>query len=112
MTRCVEQVEIQIYHDGRMDTRSASGYLGLSVKTLAMMRCRGSGPRFIKRGRIFYFKEDLDGWIQEAKRVTSTTQARLRSSEEPRCTEGRSIRRRGRVSAKREASIRVGPRPF
>ena len=83
MARSVEQVDIHVFPDGRMDARSASGYLGFSVKTLAMMRCRGSGPRFIKRGRIFYYQEDLDLWLKEAKRVTSTAQARLRSCRGP-----------------------------
>ena len=41
MTIHVKQVEILILPDGRMDTRSAAGYLGLSEKTLAMMRCQG-----------------------------------------------------------------------
>jgi hypothetical protein len=59
--------------------RSAAGYLGLSEKTLAMMRCQGTGPHFIKRGRIFYYQEDLDNWLGQAKRVTSTAQAKLQT---------------------------------
>ena len=66
----VKQVEILVLPDGRMDTRSAAGYLGIAAKTLAMMRCQGTGPRFIKRGRIFYYQEDLDNWLRQAKRVT------------------------------------------
>ena len=65
-------IEVIIFPDGRMDTANASEYLGLSSKTLAMMRCHGSGPKFIKRGRIFYFKEDLDTWILEAGKRAST----------------------------------------
>lgn len=79
MTKLVKQVEILVLPDGRMDTRSASGYLGLSEKTLAMMRCQGTGPRFIKRGRIFYYQEDLDAWLAQAKRVTSTAQAKFQA---------------------------------
>ena len=79
MTKYVKQVEILVLPDGRMDTKSASGYLGLSEKTLAMMRCHGTGPRFIKRGRVFYYQEDLDAWLGQAKRVTSTAQAKLRT---------------------------------
>jgi hypothetical protein len=56
-------VEVVMFPDGRLDAKNASIYLGLSVKTLAMMRCHGTGPRFIKRGRVFYFKDDLDAWI-------------------------------------------------
>jgi hypothetical protein len=63
--------------DGRMDTKNASAFLGLSVKTLAMMRTQGTGPKFIKRGRIFYFVEDLEGWVAENPRIRTTAQARL-----------------------------------
>lgn len=72
----VETVVVKMYPDGRMDTRNAALYLGLEEKTLAMKRSEGTGPRFIKRGRIFYFKEDLDAWINECKRATSTAQLR------------------------------------
>ena len=70
-------IEIPMYPDGRMTPENTALYLGLTVKTLATMRCRGTGPKFIKRGRIFYFKTDLDAWLAEAGRVTSTAQARL-----------------------------------
>jgi len=72
----VETVIVKMYPDGRMDTRNAALYIGLEEKTLAMKRSDGTGPRFIKRGRIFYFKEDLDAWINECKRATSTAQLR------------------------------------
>jgi hypothetical protein len=65
------------YPDGRLDSKNASLYLGLSEKTLAMMRCQGNGPAFIKRGRIFYFRDDLDAWLQEGGKSTSTAQVRL-----------------------------------
>ena len=75
----VKQVEIVVLPDGRMDTRNTASYLGLSEKTLAMMRCQGKGPRFIKQGRVFYYKEDLDSWLGQATRVTSTAQAKLQT---------------------------------
>jgi hypothetical protein len=67
------QIEVVMYPDERLDAKNASRYLGLSTKTLAMLRCQGRGPQFIKRGRIFYFKNDLDQWLNEA-RATSTNQ--------------------------------------
>jgi hypothetical protein len=76
MTEHVRQVEIMVFPDGRLDTKNAAAYLGLSEKTLAMMRCQGTGPRFIKRGRVFYYQEDLEAWLAQAERVTSTAQAR------------------------------------
>lgn len=72
----VETVSVKMYPDGRLDTKNAALYLGLEEKTMAMKRSDGTGPRFIKRGRIFYFKDDLDAWINECKRATSTAQLR------------------------------------
>lgn len=71
----VESVEIIMFPDGRLDTKNAALYLGLKEKTLAMMRGSGTGPKFIKRGRVFYFKEDLDSWLNAEGRLTSTAQA-------------------------------------
>lgn len=57
--------EVEMLPDGRMDAQNAAKYLGLSPKTLAMMRCEGTGPIFSKRGRIFYKVQDLDAWLAE-----------------------------------------------
>jgi hypothetical protein len=67
-------VEVVMLPDGRMDRKNAARYLGLQPKTLAMHASRGTGPHFVKRGRVFYFKEDLDAWIQSG-RVASTAKA-------------------------------------
>lgn len=72
----IETFPVRISPDGRMDAISAAHYLGLASKTLAMWRCRGIGPKFVKRGRIFYYKADLDTWLAEG-RAQSTAQARL-----------------------------------
>jgi len=69
--------EVQVYPDGRLNTKNAALYLGLRPKTLAMWRSNGTGPSFIKRGRIFYFKDDLDSWLNEQGRFSSTTQVRI-----------------------------------
>ncbi|EKD74387.1 MAG: hypothetical protein ACD_44C00473G0006 [uncultured bacterium] len=71
----ITSIEITMFPDGRLDAKNAASYLGLKEKTLAMMRGNGTGPKFIKRGRIFYFKEDLDIWLNAAGRLTSTAQA-------------------------------------
>lgn len=78
MTTQVQVKEVVMYPDGRMDVKNAAAYTGLSEKTLAMMRCEGTGPKFIKRGRVFYFKADLDEWLT-AGRVQSTAQAMRRA---------------------------------
>ena len=56
---------IEVLLDGRMTT--GRRYVGLSIKTLAMKRCDGTGPKFVKRGRIFYYREDLDKWLRAAR---------------------------------------------
>lgn len=71
MTIAVSTIQIRLYPDGRMCAKDASEYVGLSEKTLAMMRCKGTGPRFIKRGRIFYFKTDLDEWLSSGAAVST-----------------------------------------
>lgn len=70
----VQTVNVLVLPDGRMDPKNAATYVGLSVKTLAIKRSAGTGPRFIKMGRVFYFRQDLDDWIQR-ERVVSTAQA-------------------------------------
>ena len=60
-----------------MDTKSAAAYIGLSVQTLAIKRSNGTGPRFVKRGRIFDYREDLDEWLRSA-RVRSTAEEKAR----------------------------------
>ena len=60
MTGNMKTPDVFVLPDGRMDRKNAARYLGLSVKTLAMHASRGTGPSFVKRGRVFYFQEDLD----------------------------------------------------
>jgi hypothetical protein len=72
----IKFIEVVTYPDGRMNTHNTSKYTGLSDKTLAMMRCNGTGPKFIKRGRIFYFQSDIDDWMNANGRMTSTAQAK------------------------------------
>jgi len=71
----IQSVSINTYPDGRVDSKNAALYLGLKEKTLAMMRSSGTGPRFIKRGKIFYFLDDLDTWLNANGRFTTTAQA-------------------------------------
>jgi hypothetical protein len=66
---------ITVLPNGCLDAPNAAAYIGRSQKTLATWRCNGTGPAYIKRGRIFYRKCDLDVWIEQGL-VTSTTQAR------------------------------------
>lgn len=68
--------DLFIYPDGRLDTDNAAKYLGVAKKTMAQWRSDGGkGPPYIKRSRVFYFKDDLDSWLLEQGKFTSTTQA-------------------------------------
>lgn len=69
-------VQVVTFPDGRMDTRNTSVYTGFAEKTLAMMRCNGKGPKYVKRGRVFYFTADVDEWMNANGRLTSTAQSK------------------------------------
>lgn len=75
--RIVKNVEVLVLPGGRVSAKDAAAYVGLSEKTLAMWRSRGTGPKFLKRGRIFYFVQDLESWLRDGE-VRSTSQARVR----------------------------------
>jgi|HubBroStandDraft_6_1064221.scaffolds.fasta_scaffold1274986_2 predicted DNA-binding transcriptional regulator AlpA len=50
--------------------------LGISIRTLERKRADGTGPRFVKAGRLVrYTDPDVDEWIA-AQTVTSTSEAR------------------------------------
>lgn len=58
-------MDIKSMPDGRMDTVNAAAYIGCKVQTLAQWRHEEKGPPYIKRGRIYYFKDDIDAWLNE-----------------------------------------------
>ncbi|MGS1004702.1 helix-turn-helix domain-containing protein [Burkholderia glumae] len=60
---CFDTPHVVVLPDGRMDRKNAALYLGLSVNTLSMYAVQGKGPQFVKRGRVWYRKTDLDAWI-------------------------------------------------
>jgi predicted DNA-binding transcriptional regulator AlpA len=71
-----QKLEIEVLPDGRMDRRNAAKYTGYAEKTLAQKATNGTGPRFVKRGRVWYYKSDIDKWLA-AGAATSTAAARL-----------------------------------
>ena len=72
-------MDITIFPDGRLSAKDAATYVGLSYRTLSNHRVRGTGPRFVKRGVIFYYKEDLEAWLGSGK-SRSTAEARQKAS--------------------------------
>jgi predicted DNA-binding transcriptional regulator AlpA len=58
-----------------LDVQAAARLIGLSVATLAKMRCMGGGPPFVKAGRrVLYRRADIKAWL-DARRVNNTTEA-------------------------------------
>lgn len=50
---------INVLSDEGMDTRTGAAYIGLSVKTVAMKRWQGTGPKFIKVGASLLLPQRL-----------------------------------------------------
>jgi predicted site-specific integrase-resolvase len=65
-----------IFPDGRMKPDAVAQYTGFDAGTLANWRIKGKGPIFYKRGgRVFYYKVDVDKWLQESGPCVTTAQA-------------------------------------
>jgi hypothetical protein len=76
----LQGIAVQVLPDGRLDAKNAARYCGLSEKTMAMKRCTGTGPKYVKRGRIFYHQADLDAWLS-SERFGSTAQQKLAAAQ-------------------------------
>ncbi len=61
----MERPRVRMLPDGRMTRVNAATYLGYAEKTLAIWIGQGKGPKMTKvGGRCFYYKDDLDAFIQ------------------------------------------------
>ena len=61
----VDVVRVRILPGGRMSRKDAAAYLGREAKTLAMWAVQGKGPKAHRvGGRCFYYKNDLDAYLQ------------------------------------------------
>lgn len=67
-----KEIEVMVLPGGRVDAKNAAAYIGLSEKTLAMMRSKRRGPKYLKRGRIFYYIKDIEEWMGGAERVSTS----------------------------------------
>ena len=62
---------------GALSTPLAADYVGLSPATLETMRVRGGGATFVKLGRrVVYRREDLDAWVETARRASTSEEGR------------------------------------
>ena len=53
-------------------SNEAASYIGLAISTLAKLRVDGTGPRYIRAGRILYDRDDLDAWLASRKRLSTS----------------------------------------
>ncbi len=60
-------------------TRAAAAYCGFAKSTFEKMRVYGGGPRFIRRGGVYYDIRDLDDWLAALPRYGSTSEADIAS---------------------------------
>ena len=82
-SRKSENVKSGILPDGRMNRANAARYLGVKPQTLSKWAMHGKGPRFARvGGRIFYFLDDLDAFIQEGLRAPEARQITAEKCEE------------------------------
>ncbi len=59
-----------------LSTQDAARHLGLSKSTLEKTRLTGTGPRYLKLGRLVRYRiDDLEEWLSE-RLVTSTSEQR------------------------------------
>lgn len=59
-----------------LDVKRAAARVGLSKSTLDKLRVYGGGPRFMKFGRaVRYSTADLDIWVSESRRASTSTAA-------------------------------------
>jgi len=60
----------------RRTVTEAAAYIPCGVSTLNKLRVSGGGPRYIKlRGRVLYDERDLDKWIEDHKRSSTSDQS-------------------------------------
>lgn len=58
-----------------LNTQDRARYVGLAVQTLAKMRVSGDSPAYHKLGRsVVYDSADLDAWLAERKRQSTSDQ--------------------------------------
>ena len=66
---------------GMLIAEDAAEYLGLATQTLAKMRWSGDSPPFFKVGRrVLYEKEELDAWLAQRKRTSTSDSGRASSA--------------------------------
>lgn len=64
-----------------VNTKAAATYLGVSTSSLEKYRVFGGGPKYCKIGnRVVYRPEDLDEWLRENLRRSTSEERPMRVS--------------------------------
>lgn len=59
--------------DELIDTNELARRTGVSTITFARMRCKGSGPSFVKIGRsVKYRWSDVEAWLERCRRSSTS----------------------------------------
>ncbi len=84
----------------RVNTIQAADYIPCAKSTLDKLRVKGGGPRFIKLGKkVLYDVADLDAWLEEQKRGSTSDQGNVpRHHRKRRTTKRRAAREREQAS--------------
>jgi len=61
------QMSVVLLEDGRFQNdKDVARYIGCSPATLRTWRVQGRGPKYVKRGRVWYWREHVDEWLRDA----------------------------------------------
>lgn len=63
----MDVTEICILPDGRLTLENAAKYIGIKPITLRVLIQKKKSPTYIKPGRIYFYKEDIDDWLKSFK---------------------------------------------
>jgi predicted DNA-binding transcriptional regulator AlpA len=75
-----DDVESRIAHPPKLDTRKAAEHCGIGHSTLVKYRVFGGGPPFFKIGRrVVYDPDDLDDWLEERRRLSTSDRGDARA---------------------------------
>jgi hypothetical protein len=68
----IERVRVRVLPDGRLTRADAAAFLGLSPKTLAEWKSKGTGPMSLRiGGRCFYRLSDLEAFRDTGARIAA-----------------------------------------
>ena len=97
-----------------MTTAEAATYVGLSRRTLERYRVTGEGPTYLKNGgRVFYRQADLDQWLENNRR-RSTSDPGPETEQEAKtrtAAAGRRSRKRRRKRRNEDVPSEAGSEP-